>query len=228
MGPDVKRIDPSLSSKYNPFFTGYCGIWVCLIERRAVLELDSLRQRFRMEYPEAGAPGICRAPGRVNLIGEHTDYNGLPVLPMALTQEIRIAYAPRADDQVRMRDIDPDFPEVSFRNTPDLSPSPAGAWENYCKAAFQGINHAFQPGRYPGVDLLVSSNLPIAAGLSSSSALVVACALVYLDVLGQPPGNGLSKVELAEILAEAEHFVGTRGGGMDQAVILNGDAGHAC
>ncbi len=77
--------------------------------------------------------------------------------------------------------------------------------------------------------LLVESTLPIAAGLSSSSALVVGCALAYLHALGIALGeDGISRLELAELLAEAEHYVGTRGGGMDQTVILNGDAGHGC
>lgn len=192
------------------------------------MELDTLRQRFLLEYPGAAFSGICRAPGRVNLIGEHTDYNGLPVLPMTLAQEIHIAYAPRNDRQVRMRNINPEFPEVSFTNAPDIPASPPGTWDNYCKAAFLGINDALEPKQFPGADMLVGSDLPMAAGLSSSSALVVACALAYLDLLGSRPGNGMTTVQLAEILSEAEHYVGTRGGGMDQAVILNGESGHAC
>lgn len=171
---------------------------------------------------------VCRAPGRVNLIGEHTDYNGLPVLPMAITQEIRLAFAQRSDHRIILRNVNPDFPEVTFENAAELPPSGNGAWENYCKAAVQGLNRHLRVRNYPGMDVLVSSTLPMAAGLSSSSALVVACALAYLRTLRRDLDRDLSRLELAEVLAEAEHYVGTRGGGMDQAVILNGGANHAC
>jgi len=192
------------------------------------VEVSALLERFRQVYPGGADASVCRAPGRVNLIGEHTDYNGLPVLPIAIAQEIRIAYRGRSDGKVSLRDVDPDFGTVSFQNGPVLPPSESGAWENYCKAAWSGLNRDLNVSDFPGADLLVSSTLPIAAGLSSSSALVVACALVYLDILGYRLGKDISRLHLAERLAEAEHYVGTRGGGMDQGVILNGDHAHAC
>lgn len=193
-----------------------------------VLLFHELRRRFAEMYPDAPAPACCRAPGRVNLIGEHTDYNGLPVLPMALAQEIRVAFSPRGDSRIALHNVDPSFPAVTFDNAPEILPSSAGSWENYCKAAVQGLNATLHPSRFPGMDVLVSSTLPMAAGLSSSSALVVACAMAYLRVSDSEFGGGLTRLSLAELLAEAEHYVGTRGGGMDQAVILNADAGHAC
>lgn len=187
-----------------------------------------LKEKFQSLYPGTGEIHVCRAPGRVNLIGEHTDYNGLPVLPMTLSQEIRIAFRARGDGKITLDDENPEFSAVTFTNGPDIAPSAAGSWENYCKAAVQGLNRYFCQPHFPGMDMLVSSNLPIAAGLSSSSALVVACGLAYLHILGHSLDNGVSRIELAEIMAEAEHFVGTRGGGMDQAVILNGSKNHAC
>ena len=192
------------------------------------MQFEELRQRFRESFPGVGRPQICRAPGRINLIGEHTDYNGLPVLPMAIAQEIRVAFCARNDDTINLHNVDPEFPDVSFRNAPDVPPSSPGAWDNYCKAAVQGLNRHLGVAHFPGVDALVSSTLPIAAGLSSSSALVVACALVYLKILGHALDDGISRLELAEVLAEAEHYVGTRGGGMDQAAILNGAREHTC
>jgi N-acetylgalactosamine kinase len=80
----------------------------------------------------------------------------------------------------------------------------------------------------PGLDLLVRGTVPAAAGLSSSSALVVATALAYLAALDRPVETVVPRIELAQLLAEAEQFVGTRGGGMDQAIILLGKQGHAC
>ena len=188
----------------------------------------TLLQPFAEAFPNSATPQVCRAPGRVNLIGEHTDYNGLPVLPMTLTQAIQVAFAPRAESEICLRNRNAGFAEAVFSNALDIDPSPAGAWENYCKAAVQGINEAFELDGYPGMDMLVDSDLPMGAGLSSSSALVVACALAYLDVLGIELGEEITRLELAELLADAEHYVGTRGGGMDQGVILNGAAEHAC
>ncbi|MCX5769417.1 MAG: hypothetical protein NTZ09_03970, partial [Candidatus Hydrogenedentes bacterium] len=101
-------------------------------------------------------------------------------------------------------------------------------WENYCKAAVQGLNRHFNPAELPGMDLVVSGSIPMRAGLSSSSALVVACALAYLRILGKTLDKDVSRIGLAGLLAEAEHYAGTRGGGMDQAIMLLGGRNFAC
>lgn len=188
-------------------------------------DVSELKRAFCATFGPGEEPGVCRAPGRVNLIGEHTDYNGLPVLPMTIDEDIRIAFRMRKDGVVRIQDTDAAFPVREFQNEPKLTPSDAGSWENYCKAAVQGLNEHFNVRRCPGMDLLVSGTVPISAGLSSSSALVVACALAYLHVLGEPD---MPRLKLATLLAEAEHFVGTKGGGMDQAIILLGGENRAC
>lgn len=193
-----------------------------------MLDKAQLKNRFREIYPGTHSPFLVRAPGRVNLIGEHTDYNGLPVLPMPIRQDIRIACAPRPDARLRLQNIDPAFPPAAFENAHEIAPSPPGAWENYCKAAIHGINRRFGPSATPGMDLLVSGSVPSRAGLSSSSALVVASALAYLKVLGKSLDTDITRLDLAALLAEAEHYVGTQGGGMDQAIILLGREGHAC
>ena len=100
----------------------------------------TLRGKFAAAYPNADAPIVCRAPGRVNIIGEHMDYNGLPVLPMTIDRDNRIAFAPRNDGLVRMRDTDDSFPPREFANAAEIAPSPPGAWDNYCKAAIVGLN----------------------------------------------------------------------------------------
>lgn len=187
-----------------------------------------LRELFREAYPDAGEPFVCRAPGRVNLIGEHMDYNGLPVLPMAIQQEILIAFAGRPEPVVTLKNVSPQFTPVSFDNVANIPPSGQGAWENYCKAAVQGLNRHFEVTKFQGMDLLVTSDLPMAAGLSSSSAMVVACSLAYLGVLDIQIERDISRKDLADLLARAEHYVGTRGGGMDQTCILHGAPGHAC
>jgi len=171
--------------------------------------------------PATGAVQVARAPGRVNLIGEHIDYCGLPVLPMALRQGVRIAFHPRSDRETRLVNRDPRFAPSAFAVNASIPPAPAGDWGNYARAAAQALAQRFRDLR--GVDALVDSDLPIAAGLSSSSALVVAMALALMHANEVT----VAPLELMEFLARGERYVGTAGGGMDQAIILGARAGCA-
>jgi N-acetylgalactosamine kinase len=177
---------------------------------------------------QSGQVAIARAPGRVNLIGEHTDYNGLPVLPMAVNRDLAAVFAPRPDATVVLANTDAAFAERSFELQVEIPPYPTGDWGNYAKAAVQGLmEHYRRKGRglekLRGFQATVNGDIPAAAGMSSSSALVVLCALMFLAA------NGLEirRLELAELLARAEHYVGTQGGGMDQAISLMGRPGEA-
>ena len=164
---------------------------------------------------------VTRAPGRVNLIGEHTDYNGLPVFPMTIQRGIEVYFAPRDDRTVRLANADRQFPPSAFEVSADIEPDPPGAWPNYAKAAAQAL--ARRHGDLRGMDAVVNSDLPIAAGLSSSSALTVACALSLLrsnDLEMEP-------LELMDLVAKGEQYVGTHGGGMDQAICIGGRANTA-
>jgi galactokinase len=164
--------------------------------------------------------GEVQAPGRVNLIGEHIDYHGLPVLPIAIDRRIRIRFRARGDRRICASSAEP-FGRREFAWTGDLQPVAAGDWENYLRAAASAV--ALRWGVAAGVDAWIASDLPPAAGLSSSSALIVAFALCLLDANGIEAGFE----ELMAILPEGEHFVGTRGGGMDHAAILASRTGCA-
>ena len=164
---------------------------------------------------------VVRAPGRVNLIGEHIDYCGLPVLPMALGRSVRLAFHPRSDRETRLVNRDPRFAPSAFAVNESIAPAPAGDWSNYARAAVGAVARRFPDLR--GVDALVESDLPIAAGLSSSSALVVAMALAILHA----NGVSVASLELMELLGKGERYVGTAGGGMDQAIILGARSGYA-
>lgn len=188
---------------------------------------QTVQGAFAAAFP-GEEPRNCRAPGRINLIGEHVDYCGLSVLPMAIGREIRAAYTPDLSGQVTLVNTNADFPKAAFPNMPRLEPSAEGAWDNYVKAAVHGLNAYFRIREAPGFKAAFGGTIPGAAGLSSSSAMVVAASLVYLDVLGKRLDVDISRIELANLLAEAEYFVGTRGGGMDQAIILLGKSAHAC
>ena len=166
---------------------------------------------------------IASAPGRINLLGEHTDYNGLPVLPVAIDRSIRIAFDARDDASLSVANADARRPPLRFEAARDVPPGPPGDWGNYVRAAVQGVARAFEPTSPRGGDWLVAGDVPVAAGLASSSALVVASALAFLTANDLAP----PKLELAELLAAAERYVGTQGGGMDQAASLLGEAGRA-
>ncbi len=169
----------------------------------------------------ASAMRVARAPGRVNLIGEHIDYCGLPVLPMALRQSLRIAFQPRSDRTARLVNREPRFAPSSFAVSESIPPAPPGDWTNYARAAVGALAQRFPDLR--GIDALVESDLPIAAGLSSSSALVVAMALALLHANAVT----VAPLELMALLARGERYVGTAGGGMDQAIVLGARAGCA-
>jgi galactokinase len=159
------------------------------------------------------------APGRVNLIGEHIDYLGFPVLPMALRQRVEVTFEARADGVIRASSEPYGAREFEWRE--GLEPVAAGDWENYLRAAAMAVSGKWGAGR--GIDATVTSNLPSAAGLSSSSALLTAFVLALLRANGWSAGFE----DLMEILPEGEHFVGTRGGGMDHAAVLASRAGYA-
>ncbi len=163
--------------------------------------------------------GLVVAPGRVNLIGEHIDYHNLPVLPVALSKRIRVSWRVRGDALIAASSDG--FPVRKFEWTSDLRPVEGGDWENYLRAA--AAAYALKWGVEQGVDLEVSTDLPPAAGLSSSSALIVAVTLALLEA----NRRRASFEELMDVLPEGEHFVGTRGGAMDQAAVLASRAGCA-
>ena len=122
-----------------------------------------LIDRFAREF--GGPPQVlARAPGRVNLLGEHVDYNGLPVLPMTIDRGVTIAARKREDQAVRTRNFDPAFAGEDFENVPSLPHSGQGSWINYCKAAIEGVNTDCNIESYPGMDMLFTGTIPPAAG----------------------------------------------------------------
>src|SRR3989442_10193512 len=138
---------------------------------------------------------------------------------MAIGRWVAMTFEPAANRETRITNRDPRFTPAVFTVSDSIPPAPAGDWSNYARAAAQALAQRFADLR--GIDAAVESDLPIAAGLSSSSALLVATALAILHA------NEVSipSVELMELLARGERYVGTAGGGMDQAVILGAQAG---
>jgi N-acetylgalactosamine kinase len=165
---------------------------------------------------------VARAPGRANLLGEHTDYNGLPVLPFAIERDVLVAGCAATDGLVAIANTDMRYPPRRYAAAGRIAPFPPGDWGNYAKASTQALLDAgvtLPPG---GLALRVDGTIPVAAGVSSSSALVVALALAQLALAGV----SLDRLALAELLARGERYVGVLSGGMDQAAILLGRPGH--
>ena len=194
-----------------------------------------------------GARWRAIAPGRVNLIGEHTDHNGLPVLPIAIDRAVRVEFTVVDEPVVRLGSPSPRFAPFEFQLKRPIEAAAQGDWSNYARAAARGLlERGISLDR--GIEGTVVGDVPIASGLSSSSALVVASALALLKANGIEVGGGpeaiapspgwdheravrrrasLSRLELAALMARAERFVGLEGGGMDQAACLHGVEGHA-
>jgi len=178
----------------------------------------ALRERFAGRF--GGAPRIFRAPGRVNLIGEHTDYTQGLVLPAAIDRYARVAIAPREDRRVVVRSIELDD-EVAFE-LDDAAPAPRCDWSDYPRGVALELGRLGR--RLAGANLLLTSEVPLGAGLSSSAALEVAAGFALLSVAGY----AIDRLALARACQAAEGgFVGTRCGIMDQFVAVFGTAGHA-
>lgn len=168
-------------------------------------------------YPPAR---LYRAPGRVNLIGEHTDYNDGFVLPMAIDLAVWLAAAPRSDRQVRLRAVT--LGRDDLFELDDLRPSREVHWSNYVRGVLAMIELAGH--RLAGLDLAYTGDVPIGAGLSSSAAVEMAVAVAARDLLNL----GLSPLELARLSQRAEHeFAGTQCGLMDQLISAVGQESQA-
>ncbi len=180
------------------------------------------------------APDVfVRAPGRVNLIGEHVDYHGYSVLPMALqTQDvvIGVGVADGASD-VRVGNVNPRWEVGTLPLDPAAEVNRAvHKWYNYVHCGYKGAFDAAAakglPARAPvGLRLMVDGAVPPGAGVSSSSALVVASLLAVARANGI--AAALSRADLGEAGRKCELHIGTMSGGMDQAISAMGVAGSA-
>lgn len=169
---------------------------------------------------------IFRAPGRVNLIGEHTDYNHGYVMPVALDKDTVLLARPRRDGEIRLVNVEAEFASLAFTIGPDIPPGPPGAWENYAKGAAQLMARQLKRD-IGGLDGLIVGQppygVPRSSGLSSSTALTVAVAMALAHFNKWLPEPST----LAQFCSEAEWYVGTRGGVLDQFSMLLTQQNHA-
>jgi galactokinase len=165
--------------------------------------------------------GVWSAPGRVNLIGEHTDYNEGFVLPFAIDRTARVTVGVRPDSTIRLLSTYGDQ-GITTADTASLQPGTAKGWTKYPLGVIWSLQ---QRGiDVPGLDLLLDSDVPLGAGLSSSHAIECAVISALNDLTGA--GMGPEDMVLATQRAEND-FVGAPTGIMDQSASLRGSMGHA-
>jgi galactokinase len=187
---------------------------------------QALTARFREVFGER-PQFIARAPGRVNLIGEHTDYNGGFVLPAAIDRTVLIAVreAP-GSDQIDMYSLNYSN-RISFTSARiEKASDRRSAWSNYVRAVAWALGDTglLDPARLPGAQFAIEGNVPTASGLSSSAAIEVASALAFTRLAGAE----VDRVQLALACQRAENeFVGVKSGIMDQFISALGQPDSA-
>jgi N-acetylgalactosamine kinase len=229
----VPQTDASLAENY--------GDDPALIqERRRAYRMVLLR--FAAEFGEQRHAILVRSPGRINIMGRHIDYQGGRCNLMAVNQEVIMAVAPRDDDRIELRNAQPElFPDATISlgrlvsqlnwddwlsciNCEELERhlrDSAGKWSIYVEAAMLRMQMAFRQRVLQGMDLMVLGNIPVAAGMSSSSALVVSTA----EAAAALHGLEVTASQFVNFCGEGEWFVGTRGGSADHAAMKYGAKG---
>lgn len=191
---------------------------------------------FGEKYGRQSHAAIVRCPGRINLMGRHIDHQGGHCNPLAIDREVVMVVQPRRDDVIELSNVDPaSFPPrryslgelnralrpddwkafVDAQTTVDFLAQNTGCWSLYVLAAILRLQNRFPERQFRGMNLMAAGDIPIAAGLSSSSGMVVAAAEAAILINDLP----VEKEEFPVLLGEGEWFVGTRGGFNDHAAM---------
>jgi galactokinase len=183
-----------------------------------MVDSASVRERFRSMFGRE--PRLFAAPGRVNLIGEHTDYNDGFVLPIAIDRQTTVAAATRDDRVIRVHSVNTD--ETLELDLDVDGKGNRGIWLDYVEGVARVLES--RGHHLTGLDLVIDSDVPVGAGLSSSAALEVSSGLAMLAMLGAE----IDPMRLALDAQQAEHrYVGTMSGIMDQFIAALGQKGNA-
>lgn len=187
-----------------------------------MIDPKRLKEKFFEIYDGGSSENmrLFRAPGRVNLIGEHTDYNGGFVLPMAIEREAALAIQARSDRKIRAFTVN--FKESAGFDLDAAHEIKKGFWLNYIEGVARILEN--KGVRLKGADLVIWSDVPAGAGLSSSAALETVTGLALSEISGQT----IDRATLAKIGQQTEHeYVGAKVGIMDQFVSAHARARHA-
>src|SRR3954463_14696943 len=185
----------------------------------------AIRQQFEQAFGPGGRIRVVRAPGRVNLIGEHTDYNDGYVFPMAIEPEIRFVCRSRADGLVRLASTAFEGSIAEFSLNKPIERIRGGgemSWTNYPRGIIAELIEAGIP--LSGMDCIMANTVPVGGGLSSSAALLVGTGVCMLALAGLD----MDKQRLALLAPKPEHgYAGAPVGIMDQTIVASARAGHA-
>uniref|UniRef100_A0A7C9CS37 Galactokinase n=1 Tax=Opuntia streptacantha TaxID=393608 RepID=A0A7C9CS37_OPUST len=199
----------------------------------AKLRFDKIKSKFQEVF--SNSPEVfARSPGRVNLIGEHIDYEGYSVLPMAIRQDTIVAIRKRGpNDEKILRIANLNGAKYSMCTYPadpnqelDLKNL---KWGHYFICGYKGFyeyakTKGINVGEPVGLDILVDGTVPTGSGLSSSAAFVCSSTIAIMAAFGA----SFPKKELAQLTCECERHIGTQSGGMDQAISIMAKTGFAC
>lgn len=208
-------------------------------ERQFYLEILN---HYQKRYGENRSVIISRAPGRVNLMGRHVEHRGGWVNVISINKEVLAVVSPREDDVIRITNVDGDFKDREFKISENLADlnwkdwvsyiesdkikkmifDTKGDWINYVKAAVLKLQYTFKDVKLRGMDMAFYGNIPMAAGLSSSSAITVATAEAAVAI----NNIDISVQKFVDLCGEGEWFVGSRGGSGDHAAMKFGNRGY--
>ncbi|KAM3609038.1 uncharacterized protein V6R79_008973 [Siganus canaliculatus] len=184
---------------------------------------QNLKRVFEAKYGESPL-FFAYAPGRVNLIGEHIDYCGYSVLPMAIEQNILAAVSVNNSGAITLANTNPQYDDFTVSCSKNIAIDRENPkWYYYFLCGVRGIQEKFGIAHLAGMSCVVDGTIPPSSGLSSSSALVCCAGLLTMEA----NQKSLSKVALAEICAKCERYIGTEGGGMDQSISFLAERGTA-
>ncbi|MDH2415705.1 galactokinase [Nocardioides sp. CER19] len=186
-------------------------------------ELSARAERGLLDRLGATATVVGWAPGRVNLIGEHTDYNGGLVLPVALPHATAAAAVRRDDDRVRLSSAQAG--DTWSGTVDDLAPGRVTGWASYAGGVLWALREAGFD--VPGLDLHVHGTVPLGAGLSSSASIECSVAFAVLGLLGVEPDLATRRAVVDACIKAETEVAGAPTGGMDQTISVFAEAGTA-
>lgn len=205
-----------------------------LLSERKTAFLQTLNEFNRVYYGDKQVI-LIRVPGRANLMGKHIEHRGGYVNYFCLQREIIAVASPLEDDRVILHNVNSKFSQRTFSIGKEIPEDNRGSWldyinkvniskgdwGNYIKAIVLAFQNRYPDKKLRGMEMLINGNIPIAAGLSSSSALIVTGAMATIAF----NNLDISRKELTEFCGEAEWYVGTRGGAGDHAAMIFGKRG---
>ncbi|XP_073008734.1 galactokinase [Typha latifolia] len=198
----------------------------------AQLRFDRLKAKFVDLFGRE--PDLyARSPGRVNLIGEHIDYEGYSVLPMAIRQDMIVAIRKHGEGEsrkeLRIGNVNEKYSVCAYPADPDQEVDLKNhKWGHYFLCGYKGFyefvrSKGIDVGTPVGLDVVVDGTVPTGSGLSSSAAFVCSSTIAIMAILN----NNFPKKEIAQLTCECERHIGTQSGGMDQAISVMAKSGFA-